>query len=194
MIKVALTGNIGSGKSTVVKIFSIIGIPVFCADQEAKLLYKDPNIKEAVWDYFGNTVFNQKKEVDFKKLASSVFNDEHALRKINEIIHPGVFKKYNEWLMQNDNYNYTIHEAAIIFENKLENHFDIIINVSAPEKIRLERVIKRDGISPEQFYNRARYQLSDDEKNKKADYVVINDGKQFLIPQIMQIHKKISNP
>ena len=193
MIKVALTGNIGSGKSTVVKIFSIIGIPVFCADQEAKLLYKDPNIKEAVWDYFGNTVFNQQKEVDFKKLASSVFNDEHALRKINEIIHPGVFKKYNEWLMQNDSYDYTIHEAAIIFENKLENHFDIIINVSAPENIRMERVIKRDGISPEQFYNRARHQISDNEKNKKADYVVINDGKQFLIPQIMQIHKKISS-
>jgi len=193
MIKVALTGNIGSGKSTVVKIFSIIGIPVFCADKEAKLLYKDPMIKKAVGDYFGNTVFNLQNEVDFKKLASSVFNDEHALRKINEIIHPGVFKKYNEWLMQNDSYDYTIHEAAIIFENKLEHQFDIIINVFAPEKIRLERVIKRDGISPVHFYDRARHQLSDDEKNKKADYVVINDGKQFLIPQIMQIHKTISS-
>ncbi len=95
--------------------------------------------------------------------------------------------------MQNNSYDYTIHEAAIIFENKLEHYFDIIINISAPEKIRLERVIKRDGISPEQFYNRARHQLSDKEKNKKADYVVINNGKQFLIPQIMQIHKTISS-
>lgn len=193
MIKVALTGNIGSGKSTVVKIFSIIGTPIFCADQEAKLLYKNPIIKKAVWDYFGDIVFNRQNEVDFKKLANSVFNDERALRKINEIIHPGVFKKYNKWLMQHDNYDYTIHEAAIIFENKLEHHFDIIINVSAPEKIRLERVIKRDGISPEQFYNRAHHQLPDDEKNKKADYVVFNDGKEFLIPQIIQIHKTISN-
>ena len=192
MIKVALTGNIGSGKSTVVKIFSTIGIPVFSADMEAKLLYKDPIIKEAVRDYFGNTVFNQQSEVDFKKLANSVFNDKHALRKINEIIHPAVFKKYNEWLMQHDSYDYTIHEAAIIFENKLEHQFDIIINVSAPEKIRLQRVMKRDGISPEQFYNRANHQLPDDEKNRKANYVVVNDGKQFLIPQIMHINKMIS--
>ena len=192
MIKVALTGNIGSGKSTVVKIFSVIGIPVFCADWEAKLLYKNPVIKKAVSDYFGNTVFNKQDEVDFKKLANSVFNDENALRKINEIIHPGVFKKYSAWLKQHNSYDYTIHEAAIIFENKLEHHFDMIINVSAPEKIRLERVVKRDGISPEQFYERTRYQLPNDNKNSKADYIVFNDGKQFLIPQIMDIHKAIS--
>ena len=192
MIKVALTGNIGSGKSTVVKIFSVIGIPVFCADLEAKLLYKNPVIKKAVSDYFGNTVFNKQNEVDFKKLANSVFNDENALRKINEIIHPGVFKKYSAWLKQHNSYDYTIHEAAIIFENKLEHHFDMIINVSAPEKIRLERVVKRDGISPEQFYERTRYQLPNDNKNSKADYIVFNDGKQFLIPQIMDIHKAIS--
>ena len=191
MIRVALTGNIGSGKSTAVQIFSSLGIPVFHADREAKLLYKDPEIKKAVSAVFGDTVF-EGQEIDFKKLAAVVFNDTKALRKINEIIHPGVYRKYDSWLKENEDAAYTIHEAAIVFENHLEGHYDVIINVTAPEFVRLERVTRRDGVSADQFYARANKQWPEERKNKKSDFVIINDGKHFLIPQVMNIHTKLT--
>lgn len=191
MIKVALTGNIGSGKSTVIRIFETLDVPVFYADKEAKLLYGQPEVKEAVRSAFGSSVFNDQNEVDFKKLAGVVFKDENALQKINEIIHPLVYQKYKNWLEEHREAPYTLHEAAIVFENGLEHHYDMIINVSAPEPLRLERVTTRDGISPEQFYDRAGKQWPDDEKNKKSDFVIINDGKHFLIPQVMEIHETL---
>ena len=124
-------------------------------------------------------------------LAQKVFSDPVSLQTINHIIHPFVFERYNNWLTGKTAYTYTIHEAAIVFENKLEHHFDLIINVTAPEDVRLQRVIKRDGMKAEQFYARAEKQLPDDIKNKKSDFVIFNDGNQFLIPQVMDIHKHI---
>lgn len=191
MIKVALTGNIGSGKSTIAHLFSILGIPLFHADMEAKLLYKNKNVKESIRVHFGSRVFNKQNEVDFKQLAKLVFNDPVSLQQINQIIHPLVFEKYKDWLKQNEEQKYTIHEAAIVFENHLENHYNLIINVSATEKVRMNRVMQRDGISKEQFEERARNQWPDEEKNKKADFVIFNNGDQFLIPQVMEIHEKI---
>ena len=191
MIKVALTGNIGSGKSTVVRIFSTLGVPVFYADKEAKLLYKDQRIKKAVRKYFGSAVFDRKQEVDFKKMAAIVFNDALALGEINKIIHPAVFDRYADWMEENKKAAYTLHEAAIVFENHLEDHFDALINVTAPEQIRMERVVKRDGINAEKFHARAKNQWLEEEKNKKSDFIIINDGKQFLIPQILEIHRKL---
>lgn len=191
MIKVAVTGNIGSGKSTVVKIFTILDIPVFHADYEAKLLYKEEHVKTLVHQYFGDAVFNEKNDIDFKLLAQKVFSDPASLQTINHIIHPFVFERYHKWLLQTAANKYTIHEAAVLFENKLEHHFDLIINVSAPENVRLQRVIKRDGIKAEQFYARAEKQLPDKVKNKKSDFVIYNDGNQLLIPQVMEIHKRI---
>ena len=191
MIKVAVTGNIGSGKSTVVKIFTSIGIPVFHADYEAKLLYKEERVKKLVHQYLGDAVFNENKDIDFKLLAQKVFSNPASLQTINHIIHPFVFERYNNWLLGKTAYTYTIHEAAIVFENKLEHHFNLIINVTAPENVRLQRVIKRDGMKAEQFYARAEKQLPDDVKNKKSDFVIFNDGNQFLIPQVMDIHKHI---
>jgi dephospho-CoA kinase len=191
MIKVALTGNIGSGKSTVIRIFESLGIPVFHADKEAKLLYKRQDVKDAVRSAFGDAAFNNSGEVDFKKLAGIVFKDKEALKKINEIIHPLVNQQYNKWLEEYQEIPYTLHEAAIVFENNLEHHYDVIINVSAPTHIRMERVLKRDGITTEQFYERANKQWSEEEKNKRSDFVIINDGKRFLIPQVLEIHESL---
>lgn len=191
MIKVALTGNIGSGKSTIARLFSILGIPLFHADMEAKLLYKNKNVKESIRVHFGSRVFNKQNEVDFKQLAKLVFNDPASLQQINQIIHPLVFEKYKDWLKQNEEQKYTIHEAAIVFENHLEHHYDLVINVSAFEKVRMNRVMQRDGITKDQFEERARNQWPDEEKNKKADFVIFNNGDQFLIPQVMEIHEKI---
>jgi dephospho-CoA kinase len=189
MTKVALTGNIGSGKSTVTRIFETLDIPVFHADKEAKLLYQQQEVKEAVRSTFGNNVFNKSGEVDFRKLADVVFKDEKSLQKINEIIHPLVYQRYQDWLKENEHVPYNLHEAAIVFENHLEHHYDIIINVSAPENVRMQRVLKRDGVSAEQFYKRARNQWPEEEKNNKSDFVIVNDGRHFLIPQVMEIHK-----
>jgi dephospho-CoA kinase len=191
MIKVALTGNIGSGKSTVAKIFATLNIPVFHADQEAKLLYQREDVKKNVHRHFGDAVFDRENEINFASLAKVVFNHPESLQTINQIIHPLVFEVYTKWLQQHKDHTYTIHEAAIVFENQLEHQFDIIINVSAPEAIRLQRVVKRDGLTPEQFYERAEKQLPEEHKNKFSDYVIANDGQQFLIPQVMQIHEQI---
>jgi len=191
MIKVGLTGNIGSGKSTVVQIFSILGIPVFHADVEAKSLYKNAEVKKAVKKQFGKQVFNAQNEIDFKLLAQTVFNNPESLRQINAIIHPLVFKRYNEWLKLYQEHPYTIHEAAVIFENQLEHHYDLIINVSAAEETRKKRVMQRDNVTAEQFYSRAGKQLPDGEKNKRSDRIIYNNGDQFLIPQIMHIHNDL---
>ena len=191
MIKVALTGNIGSGKSTVTRIFETLDIPVFHADREAKLLYRQQEVKEAVRSAFGQEVFDESGEIDFRKLAAVVFKSEQSLRKINEIIHPLVYQRYQEWLKENEQAPYTLHEAAIVFENRLEHHYDIIINVSAPENVRMQRVVSRDGVSTEQFYERAKNQWPEEEKNNKSDFVIVNDGNHFLIPQVMNIHKSL---
>lgn len=193
MIRVGLTGNIGSGKSTVSKIFSTIGIPVFIADQESKLLYREEDVKAIIKKEFGDSVFGRDREIDLKALADHIFNSKKALLKINSIIHPLTLEKYHHWLDNHKNEVYTIHESAILFENDLQGHFDKIINVSAPLEIRLRRVMERDGTIAEKVRDRMQNQLTDEEKNKLADFVIVNDGVQMLIPQVMEIDKKLKN-
>lgn len=143
MIRVALTGNIGSGKSTVTKIFGIFGIPIFIADIEARMLYYEEEVKEQLRVLFGKKVFTANQDVDTKALASIIFNDKKSLKVINEIIHPLVMNKYERWCLNNKMSTYTIHETAILFENNLQSNFDLIINVSAPSNIRIKRVMDR---------------------------------------------------
>ncbi len=191
MIKVALTGNIGSGKSTVSRIFNSLNVPVFHADMEAKLFYTEDEVKETVRKTFGKKVFNASNEVDFKALAEVIFNDKQALTKINRIIHPLTLKKYKRWLSKHKDSNYTIHESAILFENDLQHHFDKIINVTAPLEVRLKRVIERDNLSPDNILDRMKNQMTEAEKNSLADYVIENDGNRFLIPQVIDINNKL---
>lgn len=193
MIRVALTGNIGSGKSTVSKIFESLKVPVFIADKEARLLYLEQDVKEEVNLVFGSTVFNENGEANLKKLADIVFNDKSKLLKINHIIHPRTLAKYKHWLEENKTQQYTIHESAILFENNLQHHFDKIITVFAPFELRLKRVMERDEISREKIIDRIQNQMSDEEKNKLADFVIINDGIQLLIPQVIDINNKLKN-
>lgn len=193
MIKVALTGNIGSGKSTVCRIFSAMNIPVFIADQEAKLLYKEESVKVLVKNAFGDEVFYMDGEVDFEALANVIFNDKEALKTINGIIHPLTIDRYNEWLIKNHEADYTIHESAILFENNLQDHFDKLINVTAPIKLRLKRVSDRDKLPVDKIRDRMMNQMTEKEKNELADFVIINDGEHFLIPQVVDINKQIRN-
>jgi dephospho-CoA kinase len=192
MVKVALTGNIGSGKSTVAKIFNVFGVPVFNADIEARLLYFEKEVKNQLKNIFGNKVFSSDGSVNTKILASIIFSDKQALKSVNEIIHPLVIAKYNRWCLANKTYSYTIHETAILFENGLQSNFDAIINVSAPSKIRLKRVMERDRISQSLVETRMVNQLSDELKCELSDFIINNDGSSFLIPQVEAIHHKLS--
>lgn len=193
MIKVGLTGNIGSGKSTVIMIFSSLGIPVFVADIEAKRLYSDENVRENIKNLFGNKVFDEKGFIDFNKLASIIFNDKFALSQVNKLIHPLVLDKYERWLLKNNQYNYTVHESAILFENNLQHLFDKIITVSAPENIRIDRILKRDNTDREAILSRMNNQISDKEKCLQSDFVIVNDGVKMLIPQVIEINRLLTN-
>ncbi len=191
MIRVAITGNIGSGKTTVSKIFNVMGVAVFYADIEARLLYYRKDVKQKIEEYFGILIFNEANEIDTRKLAEVIFNDSMKLKTINSIIHPLVFEKYNEWLDIHKEEVYTLHESAILFENKLESHYDLIINVTAPPELRITRIMQRDGVEREKVEARMAHQLSEAEKNKRSDFVILNDGNQLLIPQVIKIDKKI---
>lgn len=191
MIKVALTGNIGSGKSTVARIFSAFGVPVFNADSEARSLYFEDEVKEKLGSLFTEKILTKEGSVDTKKLASIIFNDKRALQSVNSLIHPLVLKKYNEWCDKHIDEVYTIHEAAVLFENNLQNKFDVVINVSAPSEIRIERVMERDDIAEKLVKDRIKNQMSDSVKCDMSDFVIYNDSKQFLIPQVKNIHDYI---
>ncbi len=190
MIRIGLTGNMGSGKTTVCKIFETLDVPVFYSDIVAKKLYDRKEVKKSIKSEFGHSVFTDGI-VDFKKLAGIIFNDSGALNFINGLIHPLVFEEYGKWLRQNNNKPYVIHESAILFENGLENNFDKIIVVSCPEEIRINRLLERDNTSVKEIKKRMENQMKDDEKERRADYVIVNDGKKFLIPQIIRLDKEL---
>ena len=189
MLKTAITGNIGSGKTTVCKIFESLEVPVFYADTEAKNLYNDASVVSAVEKAFGRDIFDENRQLIRQKLADIVFSDATALKTLNSIIHPVLMEKYRNWLTENAQHPYTLHEAAVIFENSLAEKFDKIINVSAPESIRTERIKGRDALSGKEIKSRMVRQWPDEKKNRLSDFVIINDGSRFLIPQVMEIHR-----
>ena len=193
MKKVAITGNIGSGKTTVSKIFNVLGVPVFYADIEARLLYLREDVKKLIKLNFGDFVFDDANEIDTKKLAAVIFSDRSKLKTINKIIHPLVFEKYEQWLSLYTDHPYTLHESAILFENKLEHHYDHVITVTAPAEIRIARILQRDGVDQKKVEARMIHQMDEAEKNERADFVVVNDGSKLLIPQVLQIDKKLKN-
>ncbi|NOX86929.1 MAG: dephospho-CoA kinase [Chlorobi bacterium] len=191
MIKVALTGNIGSGKSIVTRIFRTMGVPVFIADIEARMLYYREDVKEIIRQKLGDRVFDSDGEIDTKALADVIFSDKEALITVNNIIHPLVYREYQNWLDLYRNEPYTIHESAILYENNLISRYDKVIVVTAPEALRLRRVMERDGVTGEEVRARMANQWPEEEKAKRADFVIINDGEHFLIPQILEIDKTL---
>lgn len=192
MIKVGLTGGIGSGKTLVGEIFSHLGIPVFNADYEAKIiLNNDQELKHQIENIFGKIYVNS--EIDRKKLASVIFNDKEALKTVNSLIHPKVRIQFHDWVKKQVHAKYIVEEAAILFESNAYKELDITINVHADELIRINRVVNRDNTTSENVRNRMKNQLSDSERIKLADYTIYNNGDRMLLPQILEIHQKILN-
>lgn len=193
MINIGLTGSIGSGKTLVARIFEALDVPVFYADIVARELLKETHIKNAIVQRFGTSVLDQKRQIVNKRLAAIVFGHSPSLNYLNDIIHPEVRKKLHAWKADHAAKPYIIHEAAILFESGFNTECEQVIVVSAPEELRIQRVMKRDGISSEEVRQRIDNQWPEEEKIRKADFVIINDGQQLVIPQVLEIHRKLLN-
>jgi len=191
MIKVGITGGIGSGKSTVCKVFKLLGIPVFEADQIARqLMNSDASIRIQLIDLFGSTVYLPDQSVDRKFLSGIVFNNPSSLAKLNSIVHPIVQNAFNDWC-QNQQSPYVIHEAAILFESGFYKLMDKVIVVATDLEERIQRVMKRDGSSEDLVRQRIGNQWTYEQRIKLADFVINNNDNELIIPQIVEIDKKI---
>lgn len=188
MIKIGLTGNIGTGKSTVAKIFESLGIPIYHADLQAKKMLEKPTVKKALQNKFGEDIFSQES-VDKKKLAEVVFKNADKLNILNSIIHPLVKKDLAEFFVEMKHHPYVIQEAAILFESGFYKEFDKTIMVTSSEEIANKRVMERDGVSLQDVEQRRSNQWSQAEKIEMADFIIENNEKDLLIPQVLKIHK-----
>ncbi|OFX42159.1 MAG: dephospho-CoA kinase [Bacteroidetes bacterium GWA2_30_7] len=191
MLKVAITGGIGSGKSLASNIFKILGVPIYNSDIKAKILmHKKPELVKIIKENFGNEAYNGNF-INSQYLADIVFNDYNQLKKLNRIVHPFVVDDILNWFSkENNNCSLKIVESALIFESKLEYLFDYIITVYAPKYIRIKRVKEREDLSIKTLKSRIKNQFDDKIKIAKADFVIKNHNK-LIVPQIIEIHNKL---
>lgn len=189
MITVGLTGGIGSGKSTVAKVFELLGVPVFYADTEAKEVYNDADIREQLVNKIGPDIY--KSDVFNKNLMRQFLFESEANRIfINQLIHPKVAERYQDW-KRKQNAPYIIREAAILIESGSYKDCDQIIVITAPIDMRVQRVLYRDKISAEEIQKRIAAQWSDSERSKYAQHVWINDNKEELLMNILRFDNAI---
>ena len=191
MLKIGLTGNIGSGKSLVARIFSTLGIPVYHADQESKKFLEEPHIKSGIIRTFGSEILSPSGEIDRRKLSNLVFSDPSLLNSLNSLLHPLVMKDFIKWRSTYQKQHYIILEAAIILESGFKDQFDRIIHVSCPQETAIERVILRDKVSREDVLKRMQFQLEDLKKALMSDYIIVNDDSELIIPQVLSIHRQL---
>jgi len=189
---VGITGGIGSGKSTVAKIFSILSIPIYYADDRAKWLMRhDETLQSGIKSLFGEMSYLPDGSVNRKFLAETVFSDNEKVKQINSLVHPAVGIDFTAWA-QAQKSKYVLKEAALIFETGSNSSLDYVINVSAPLKTRISRVLMRDPFRSESQINQIiDQQLPDEQKNELADFVVKNTENKLLIPQVLYIHEKL---
>ncbi|MDR1097914.1 MAG: dephospho-CoA kinase [Tannerella sp.] len=191
MIKIGITGGIGSGKSVVSSLLGMNRIPVYVADAESKRLSDtSPAIRKKLTDLFGSDIYVNDL-LDRKRLASFVFSSEHVLKKVNGIIHPAVKKDFQAWVKQQKG-NACAVESAILFESGFDKTVDVILLVYAPVELRLTRAMKRDGAVEADIMKRMNRQMPEELKRKEADYVIINDDVQALIPQVDRFLKLLT--
>lgn len=189
---IGVTGGIGSGKTTVCKIFEVLGMPVYYADLRAKeLMETDEGLRNKLINVFGaKTYLNGKLNRTY--LAQQIFNSKEKLSVINGLVHPVVAEDFDVWVETNQSSAYVLKEAAILFESGAYQDVDISVLVIAPEEIRLERVMARDGSDREDVLKRMNNQWTQERKAKMADYIIKNEGTELLIPQVLELHKQFS--
>ena len=191
VLRVGLTGGIGSGKSTVAQIFEVLGIPVYYADVAAKkIMNEDEGVRSAITNIFGEQAF-ANNILDRKYISSIVFSDPAKLQQLNALVHPATKKNSDAWMREQTS-PYAIHEAALIFEAKVSDRLDLVIGVSSPIELRIKRAMGRDKVSREEVLKRMEQQLNEEVKMSKCDFVLINDEQQLLIPQVLELHEKLT--
>lgn len=191
MIKLGITGGIGSGKSTVTEIFSLCGVPVYIADIESKkLVNTSPVIRQKLTNIFGEELY-KNNVLNKALLASLIFSNKDNLNTVNTIIHPEVEKDFEEWVYKHQNLDLIVHEAAILFESGFNKFMDKTITVYTPIETRIQRAMTRDHTTREKIQERMLNQIPDEEKIKLSDFVIVNDGTQSLIEQVINILKKL---
>ena len=196
MLKVGITGGIGSGKPTVCQIFEKLGVPVYYADQRAKeLMEDDKQLASDIRREFGDEVYDAEGHLQRKLLAEMVFSNEEKLLKLNSLVHPAVFRDNQSWneVLAKKGYPYTLKEAALLVETGSYLMLDKMIVVSAPEEDRIKRVMERDGVTAEQVKARIKAQMPEEQKVKYADYIIFNDLIMELVPQVTKIHIDLMN-
>jgi len=189
---IGLTGGIGSGKTTVAKIFESLGVPIYISDVEAKKLMETEEIIFQIEQIFGSSiVVNQK--IDRAALAKIVFESQEMLKKLNEIVHPAVASHFEKWVKNHENHRFVIKEAAILFETGGHKFCDKTILVTAPKEVRIARVMKRDQTDKEQILKRMQHQWDDDKKASLADFIINNTDSCDLFNIVSNIIKTLNN-
>jgi dephospho-CoA kinase len=191
MLKIGITGGIGSGKSTICNVFEQLNIPVYYADIEAKKLLTDTEVKSKIISLTGTEILNPYNEIDKKLFAKMLFNSSNLVKQVNSIIHPLVAKNFIQWAELHSNQTAIIEEAALLFESNSYKTLDKTILVVSPLEVRIDRVMRRDNITRNEVLARIQNQMSDDEKIKLADFIIYNDDKQMILPQISDICRQL---
>lgn len=190
MLKVGVTGGIGSGKSTVCQVFHTLGIPVFYADEAAKwLMENDAALVHNITALFGSEAYTNGK-LNRPFIAAVAFREPEKLQQLNAITHPATIQYARDWMAQQTT-AYAIKEAAIFFESGSNKDVDVMIGVYAPSDLRMQRAMQRDGATREKIEARMAQQMNEEEKMKLCDYVIVNDNIQAIIPQVLSLHEKL---
>jgi dephospho-CoA kinase len=195
MLKVGITGGIGSGKTTISRVFELLGIPVFYADVVAKqIMITDPILMEGIRGQFGTESYTGAGLMNNKHIADIVFNDNLQLEALNALVHPAVFRAFDQWIATiPSSVPYILKEAALLFESESYKMCDTSILVLAPEQARIKRVMERDQATEPQVRARINKQFSDDQKLQLAEHLIHNDESQSVVLQVMELHKSFSN-
>lgn len=190
MLKIGITGGIGSGKSTVARVFETLGIPVYNADDAAKrLMQEDPELKKQIIILFGEKAYEQGK-LNRSWISEQVFGNPEKVKALNAIVHPATIRDAHEWMSVQQT-PYTLKEAALIFESGSEKSLDYVIGVDAPVELRIQRVMERDNISRDAILQRMNNQMDESEKIQRCDFIIYNDGNQLVIPQVIRLHQQL---
>jgi dephospho-CoA kinase len=189
MLRIGITGGIGSGKSTVAQIFNVLGIPVYSSDDAAKrLMNEDKELKNNIVKSFGKESYSNGK-LNRKYLAEQAFRDRTKIELLNSLVHPATIKDATGW-MEKQTAPYVIKEAALIFESGSDKFLDAVIGVKSPLSLRIERTMKRNNVTANEIEARIKLQMDEDEKMALCDYIIVNDERQMLIPQVLLLHEK----
>ncbi|MDR3222907.1 MAG: dephospho-CoA kinase [Methanobrevibacter sp.] len=192
MMRVGITGGIGSGKTLVCRALQALGAAVFFADSEAKKLYHDDDkLRHQLIKAFGSAIYSSNGELQSRQLAQIVFGDAEALATLNALVHPAVAQRFERWVAQQAAVPYVVQEAALLFESNAHLRLHKTVAVCAPSELRMARVVRRDGCTEANVRQRMAHQLTDEQRLELADYRIVNDGLQALLPQVIALHEQL---